>query len=68
MPRKSPTIHVEVVENLTEATEADLRRWVRATRILLRAKARRDARVAALASEKAIAGPEVVEVRCPDEA
>lgn len=57
-----------MVENLTEATEADLRRWVRATQILLRAKARRDARLAAAASDKAITGSEAVEVRCPDEA
>ena len=46
MPRTKPTIHIEMIENSAEPTDADLRRWVRATEILLRAKARRDARLA----------------------
>lgn len=47
MPRTKPTIHIELIENNVEPTESDLRQWVRATQILLRAKARRDARLAA---------------------
>ena len=47
MPRTKPTIHIETIDNAADATETDLRRWVRATEILLRAKARRDARLAA---------------------
>lgn len=47
MPRTKPTIHIELIENNAEPTESDLRQWVRATQILLRAKARRDTRLAA---------------------
>ena len=43
MPRPLPDIHIEVIENNAEPTEDDMRRWVRATEILLRIKARRDA-------------------------
>jgi len=47
VPRTKPTIHIELIENNAEPTESDLRQWVRATQILLRAKARRDTRLAA---------------------
>ena len=51
MPRTKPTIHIELVENEAEITESDLRQWVRATQILMRAKARRNARLAAQAGQ-----------------
>lgn len=47
MPRPIPNIHVEVFFTAPDADENDLRQWVRATEILLRIKARRDARLAA---------------------
>ncbi len=51
MPRTKPNIYIESVENEAEMTESDLRQWVRATQILMRAKARRDARLAAQAGQ-----------------
>jgi len=47
MPRPVPTIHLDVSFSAPDADEADMRQWVRATEILLRIKARRDARLAA---------------------
>ncbi len=47
MPRPIPNIHLEVSFTAPDADENDLRQWVRATEILLRIKARRDARLAA---------------------
>ncbi len=46
MPRPVPTIHLEVSFTAHDADENDIRQWVRATEILLRIKARRDARLA----------------------
>ena len=46
MPRSIPTIHLDVSFSASDADEADMRQWVRATEILLRIKARRDARLA----------------------
>ncbi len=47
MPRPIPNINIEVSFTAPDADENDLRQWVRATEILLRIKARRDARLAA---------------------
>ncbi len=46
MARPKRIIHVDVEPIGSDGTEADMMRWVRATRILLTAKARRDARFA----------------------
>lgn len=47
MPRPVPTIHLDVSFSSPDADENDMRHWVRSTEILLRIKARRDARLAA---------------------
>lgn len=47
MPRPLPEIYIDVIEKNTEPTEDEIRRWVRATEILLRIKARRDKQLVA---------------------
>jgi len=47
VPRSTPTIRIEVTLAEYDEQDGDLRHWIRATEILLRARARRDARVAA---------------------
>jgi len=47
VPRPTPTIHIEVTLAEYDEQNGDLRHWIRATEILLRARARRDARIAA---------------------
>ncbi|MGI4791515.1 MAG: hypothetical protein ACRYFS_22025 [Janthinobacterium lividum] len=45
MPRNKPNIHIEFATIPFDGTEADLRRWVRGTEILLQAKARQLSRL-----------------------
>lgn len=45
MPRNKPQIYIETAPISFDGTEANLRHWVRATEILLRAKARQQARL-----------------------
>ena len=45
MPRNKPQIYIETAPISFDGTEANLRYWVRATEILLRAKARQQARL-----------------------
>lgn len=53
MPRKKTVIHADVAPIGSGGTEADMQCWVRVTQMLLRARARREAR---LASEELSAG------------